>query len=67
MDKREIRRQIDANNAAISQILRPCTFTLNNAVSDLLAENRKLQSQCEHEWDQDGFCIYCDFLKEEDE
>ena len=66
MDKMEIRRQIDANNKRISEMLSPCTFILNNAVASLIAENKRLQSQCEHEWDENGFCIYCDILKEKD-
>ena len=66
MDKMEIRRQIDANNKRISEILSPSTFILNNAVASLIAENKRLQSQCEHEWNENGFCIYCDILKEED-
>lgn len=60
MTKHEIRKKIDANNALMEKVLSPNTFTLNNIVSDCLEENRKLQSICQHEVDEDGFCIWCD-------
>ena len=63
----EIRKQIDENNKRISEILSPCTFLLNNAVAELVIENKKLQNECEHEFDEDGFCIYCDKIKEGEE
>lgn len=60
MTNLEIRRKIDANNALMEKALTPNTFTLNNLISDLLKENRELQSKCQHELDEDGFCIWCD-------
>lgn len=60
MTKQEIRIKIDKNNALMEKVLRPNTFTLNNIVSDCLEENRKLQSICQHEVDEEGFCIWCD-------
>lgn len=59
----EIREKIDINNNLIESLLTPNQFTLNNTVSKLLAENRKLQDLCTHKF-EDGYCIYCD--KEED-
>lgn len=60
MTKQEIRKKIDANNALMEKVLTPNTFTLNNLVSDLLEENRELQTKCTHEIDEEGFCIWCD-------
>ena len=28
---------------------------------ELLQENRKLQKECKHEFESNGYCIYCDF------
>ena len=55
----EIRKIIDDNNKKIESLVSPDFFTLNNEVADLLAENRKLQEQCTHEFDEDGVCVYC--------
>ena len=55
----EIRKIIDNNNKKIESLVSPDFFTLNNEVADLLAENRKLQEQCAHEFDEDGVCVYC--------
>lgn len=60
-----IKRKIDANNALIEKNLSVNIFTLNNTVSELLNDNRKLQEECPHEFDEDGFCIYCYKMKED--
>lgn len=60
-----IKRKIDANNALIEKNLSVNIFTLNNTVSELLNDNRKLQEQCPHEFDEEGFCIYCYKMKED--
>lgn len=60
-----IKQKIDANNALIEKNLSVNIFTLNNTVSELLNDNRKLQEQCPHEFDKDGFCIYCYKMKED--
>ena len=39
-------------------------FTLNNTVAELLAENRRLQSMCNHNF-VEGFCEYCYMMKPE--
>jgi hypothetical protein len=59
MTNLEIRRKIDSNNALMEKVLSPNTFTLNNVISEMLEENRKLQSLCQHEY-EDGYCIWCD-------
>lgn len=62
----EIYQKIQENNKLIQNAMQINTFTLNNVVADLLEENRKLQNQCEHEYDEDGVaCIYCMKLKED--
>ena len=60
-----IKQRIDANNALIEKNLFVNTFTLNNIVADILVENKKLQEKCPHEFDEDGFCIYCYKMKED--
>ena len=60
-----IKQRIDANNALIEKNLFVNTFTLNNIVADILVENKKLEEECPHEFDEDGFCIYCYKMKED--
>ena len=48
MTQLEIRKRIDDNNKIIENILKPNQFTLNNIISNALAENRKLQKICIH-------------------
>lgn len=64
MNGPEIRNRIDYNNKVIGELMTPNFFTLNNAIADLLTENRKLQEECEHEF-LNGICIYCDKDEEE--
>lgn len=64
MTQLQIRKQIDANNEAIAKALNPSQFILNNIVADLLEENTKLRKHCKHEFDEDGFCIWCDMMEE---
>lgn len=59
----EIRKRIIENNKIIEQSLSP-TFILNRAVQQALNENKELQKICQHEYDDLGYCIYCD--KEKD-
>lgn len=59
MNGLEIRKAIDENNKIIQNLFTPNSFTLNNTIAQLLEENKKLQEQCEHEF-QDGYCIFCD-------
>lgn len=63
MNGEDIRKKIIENNLIIEQSLSP-TFVLNRAAQKALEENKKLQSICHHEFDDLGYCIYCD--KEKD-
>lgn len=54
----EIKKRIDENNKIIESLMSPNIFSLNNTIADLLSENKQLQSECEHNF-EDGFCIYC--------
>ena len=64
MTNEEIRKEIDKNNERIFELTSKIRFTLNKEVNDLLAENRKLQSQCHHVFDEEGICIFCDAMEE---
>ena len=57
MTNLEIKEQIDRNNKLIKEVMNPSEFTLNNTVAELLAENRRLQSMCNHNF-VEGFCVY---------
>lgn len=63
MSGEEIRQKIIENNKIIEQSLSP-TFVLNRAAQQAMEENKKLQNICPHEFDELGYCIYCD--KEKD-
>lgn len=63
MNNAEIRLRINLNNKLISQSMQPSSFTLNNTVAQLIEENRQLQAQCRHEF-ENGYCIYCDKMEE---
>lgn len=58
MKEFDIKRKIDNNNNIIESILSPNQFTLNNTIANLLEENKKLQKQCKHVF-ENGYCIYC--------
>ena len=59
MNNLEIKEKIDLNNKIIQEIMSPNVFVLNNTINELLQENEKLQAQCKHEFDDNGYCIYC--------
>ena len=58
MRQLEIKRKIEENNKIIESLMTPNVFTLNNTVAELLAENKALQEECEHVF-ENGYCIYC--------
>lgn len=58
MTHQEIKDKIEYNNQLISDSLTPNMFTLNSVVASLLEENRKLQQECDHEY-EDGWCKWC--------
>lgn len=55
----QIKSLIDEKNEQIKEIMTPNFYSLNNNVLEILNEVRELQKQCPHEYDEDGFCIYC--------
>lgn len=58
MRQLEIKKRIEENNKIIESLMTPNIFTLNNTIAELLTENKKLQEECEHSFEE-GFCIYC--------
>jgi hypothetical protein len=58
MQQLEIKKRINENNKIIESLMTPNVFTLNNTIAELLAENKKLQEECEHVF-ENGYCIYC--------
>lgn len=58
MQQLEIKKRIDENNKIIESLMTPNVFTLNNTIAELFAENKKLQEECEHVF-ENGYCIYC--------
>lgn len=65
MNGEKIRQEIQNNNEKIYSLLDPETFVLNSEVKRLMERNKQLRAICEHEYNQDGFCIYCNIKKEE--
>lgn len=67
MTQSEIHEKIDQNNHMIEDLFKATmtTFILNHGVADLIKENEELQKQCQHEYDDNGVCIYCYSKKEE--
>ena len=59
----KIREAILENNEKIHALLEEDIFALNKEVSKLLRENRVLQENCPHEYNEKNECIYC-FKKE---
>lgn len=64
MNGLEIREKIIQYNKLITKEFNPAIFTLNKKVSDAQKEIRHLRAICPHEYDELGYCIYCD--KEKD-
>ena len=60
----EIREKILQNNKLITEREDITTFILNKMVQGALAENEQLRKICPHEYDEMGFCIFCDSRKE---
>ena len=63
MDGPEIREIITKNNAIIAET-NPAIFVLNDKVRKALEENEKLRNICPHEYDETGYCIYCDKVRD---
>jgi hypothetical protein len=58
MNGLEIRERIDQNNKKIQSALNK--FILTDEINQLMQENADLRANCAHEYNSDGFCIYCD-------
>lgn len=59
MNGMEVRKRIIANNKLIAE--QPHNiFILNKKIQELIEDNRHLQEICPHEFDETGYCIYCD-------
>jgi len=63
MDGNEIREIITRNNAIIADT-NPTIFVLNEKVEKALKENEQLRNICPHEFDETGYCIYCDKVRD---
>ena len=60
MSGEEIKKKIEHNNAQLeliesSSIMK---FILNPKAAAIIADNKKLQAECPHEF-ENGICIYC--------
>lgn len=64
MTNLEIKERIDRNNKLIKEVMNPSEFTLNNTVAELLAENKRFQGMCNHNF-VEGYCEYCYMKKPE--
>ena len=65
MTGEQIKLRIEEINHQIREMIMPSFYTLNNGVTILMDEIKDLQKNCPHEWDKDGFCIYCNLIKPE--
>ena len=59
MDGKEIQAKITENNKIIAET-NPTIFTLNKKVAAAIKENEDLRHICPHEYNELGYCIYCD-------
>lgn len=53
----EIRERINENNIKIQHALNK--FVLTDEINNLMKENADLRASCPHEFDEKGFCVYC--------
>ena len=60
MNGPEIREKIIECNKIISEQVTPAFFTLNEAVKEAQEAIKHLREVCPHEYDELGYCIYCD-------
>lgn len=54
----EIKERIEFNNRVIEEASHS-TFTLNKQAHAAMQENKELQKKCPHEFNELGYCIYC--------
>lgn len=67
MTGEQIKLRIEELNHQIREMIMPSFYTLNNGVGTLIDEIKSLQEKCPHEWDEDGCCIYCNLIKQEED
>lgn len=67
MTGEQIKLKIEEINHQIRELIMPSFYTLNNGITVLMDEIKDLQKNCPHEWDEDGFCIYCNLIKPEED
>ena len=67
MTGEQIKLRIEEINHQIREMIMPSFYTLNNGVTILMNEIKDLQKECPHEWDENGFCIYCNLVKPEED
>ena len=53
----EIREKINENNIKIQRALNK--FILTDEINELMKENADLRALCRHEFNDKGFCVYC--------
>lgn len=58
MTSEQIHNKIIENNNEIERILTANRFTLNIRIQELLEENKELQKECDHLF-ENGVCVYC--------
>lgn len=63
MDGVKIRKKIISLNTLIEKSIDPTSFVLNEKVQKARAEIEYLRRICQHEYDDLGYCIYCDKRK----
>jgi len=56
----EIQQKIIENLAIIEEEASSGLFTLSKRAQQALEDNRRLREICPHEFDETGYCIYCD-------
>ena len=63
----EIKQKIYSNNKQIEELQKDAigNFVLNNKISELITENKRLQAICNHVFDEKGVCTYCGVEKRE--
>lgn len=66
MKPEEIKAKIDEQYAIIDKALSRGIFVLNPDIAKAYDTIEELQSQCLHQFSENGFCEYCGFSEEND-
>lgn len=56
----EIQQKIIENLAIIEEEASSGLFTLSKRAQKAIEDNKRLREICPHEFDETGYCIYCD-------